>query len=393
MPDGREAISVKVLSSLGEISPEAWDTCAGADNPFTRHAFLSALEDSGSATARSGWLGQHLMIEDEGGKVMAVAPLYLKNHSYGEYVFDWGWADALERAGGRYYPKLQCAVPFTPVTGPRLMVHPEANPKDAEHLRDTLIAAMVTLTERLDASSVHVTFATETEWNRMGHHGLMKRMGQQFHWCNQDYATFDDFLARLQSRKRKAIRKERREVAEADLTIEALSGNDITEDHWDAFYRFYLATSDKKWGSSYLTREFFSLLGERMGERLVLIHVANAAGRSVAGALNLVGNDTIYGRNWGCVEEYKFLHFEACYYRAIDYAIAHGLARVEAGAQGPHKIQRGYLPTPTYSAHFIRHGGLADAVERFIAEETAGVRQEIAYLDRHSPYRNDTGDG
>jgi len=387
MPDGREATAVRVIQSLGEVTPEAWDACAGDANPFVSHAFLSALEDSGSATAESGWLGQHLLIEDTLGGLLAAAPLYLKNHSYGEYVFDWGWADAFERAGGRYYPKLQCSIPFTPVTGPRLLVKAGLEASRQSELRETLVAAMVTLAERHDISSVHITFPTEHEWRGMGHQKLLMRQGQQFHWHNEGYADFDDFLAALSSRKRKAIRRERRVVRETGLTIEALSGDAIAEHHWDAFYRFYRATTDKKWGSSYLTREFFSLLGERLGERVVLIHVADEAGRSIAGALNLAGTEALYGRNWGCLQEVPFLHFEACYYQAIDYAITHGLARVEAGAQGPHKIQRGYLPAATYSAHWVAHEGLARAISHFIDEERAGIEREMAFLADESPYR------
>ncbi len=389
MPDGREATAVRVIQSLGDVAPAAWDACAGADNPFVSHAFLSALEESGSATAESGWLGQHLLIEDEAGEVLATAPLYLKNHSYGEYVFDWGWADAFERAGGRYYPKLQCSVPFTPVTGPRLMVRADQDETRTAELRDTLVSAMVTLAGRHDISSVHITFPTESEWKGMSERGLLMRLGQQFHWHNNGYASFDDFLAALSSRKRKAIRKERKAVHETDLRIATLTGSDIEERHWDAFYGFYLATTDKKWGSSYLTREFFSLLGERLGDRVLLIHVSDAEGRSIAGALNLIGSDTLYGRNWGCLREVPFLHFEACYYQAIDYAIAHGLARVEAGAQGPHKIQRGYTPSPTYSAHWVAHEGLARAVSHFIDDERAAVEREIEYLKGQSPFRED----
>ena len=407
MPDGREPITVNVLASIDEVTPAEWDACAGgasgADNPFTAHGFLSALEDSGSVAADAGWLPRHLAVRDAAGALVAAAPLYLKSHSYGEYVFDWGWAEAYERAGGRYYPKLLCAVPFTPVTGRRLLVRGDLAPPLQDELADALTDAMVTLTQRIGASSVHVNFATEAEWRRLGERGYLTRCGQQFHWTNHGYRHFDDFLAALSSRKRKAIKKERRAVAGYGLDIRALTGADITEAHWDAFYRFYRATSDEKWGPSYLTRKFFSLLGERLRGRVVLVFVRDAAGQPVAGALNLVGGDVLYGRTWGALggalggvlggrlkgaaARYDFLHFEACYYQAIEYAIAHGLKRVEAGAQGPHKLQRGYLPTPTYSAHWIADPALRAAVERFLASERRDIAFEMQLLDAHSPFR------
>ncbi|MCH8214178.1 MAG: N-acetyltransferase [Proteobacteria bacterium] len=391
MPDGREPATVKVLGSLGEVPAAQWDACAGADDPFLSHAFLSALEESGSVSARSGWLPRHLVVEDGAGTVIAAAPLYLKSHSYGEYVFDWSWADAYERAGGRYYPKLQSAVPFTPVTGRRLLVRPGADAETESELKDALIAAMVTLGERLGVSSVHVNFPTEAEWRRLGDHGLLLRTGQQYHWRNRGYESFDDFLASLSSRKRKAIRRERRAVADQGIVLSTLTGDAIAERHWDAFYGFYRDTSDRKWGSAYLTRTFFSLIGESMAGNVVLV-LAEAGGRSVGGALNLMGGDTLYGRYWGCAEEYRFLHFEACYYRAIDFAIARGLKWVEAGAQGPHKIQRGYMPRRTYSAHWIADAEFRRVIERFLAEERAAVEDEMALLGQHSPFRR-TDDG
>ncbi len=386
MPDGREPATVKVLGSLGEVPAAQWDACAGADDPFLSHAFLSALEDSGSASARSGWLPRHLVVEDRDGAVIAAAPLYLKSHSYGEYVFDWSWADAYERAGGRYYPKLQSAVPFTPVTGRRLLVRPGADAETESELKDVLAAAMVTLGERLGVSSVHVNFPTEAEWRRLGDHGLLLRTGQQYHWRNRGYESFDDFLASLSSRKRKAIRRERRAVADQGIVLSTLTGDAIAERHWDAFYRFYRDTSDSKWGSAYLTRAFFSLIGETMAGNVVLV-LAEAGGRYVGGALNLMGRDTLYGRYWGCAEAYRFLHFEACYYRAIDFAIARGLTWVEAGAQGPHKIQRGYLPRRTYSAHWIADAEFRRVIERYLAEERAAVEDEMELLGRRTPFR------
>lgn len=395
MPDGREPTTVNVIGAIGDVAEAEWDACKGPDNPFCSHGFLSALEDSGSVGSDSGWLPRHLVIRDEAEQLVACAPLYLKSHSYGEYVFDWGWADAYERAGGRYYPKLLSAVPFTPVTGPRLLIRSDLAAPLKHHLADTLAAGMVGLAERLGVSSLHINFPTETEWTRLGAQGFMQRTGQQFHWQNRGYKTFDDFLADLISRKRKAIRKERQSVAAHGLDIRTLSGSDITESHWDAFFRFYLDTSDKKWGSSYLNREFFSMLGQRMGENVVLVVVEDSktqGGRPVAGALNLVGGDTLYGRNWGCDADYKFLHFEACYYRAIDYAIEHGLKWVEAGAQGPHKVQRGYLPRRTYSAHWIADPALGAAIARFLGDERDAIEEEILINSRHSPFRRDDKD-
>ncbi len=386
MPDGREPTTIKVLSALSEVPAEEWNACAGEDNPFVSHGFLSALEDSGSACAESGWMPQHLTALDENGHIIAAAPLYLKSHSYGEYVFDWGWADAFERAGGQYYPKLISAVPFTPATGRRLLVHPEA----PEEMADVLIAGMLQLTEKLRVSSLHINFPTEPEWRRCGDNNLLLRHGRQFHWENRGYETFDDFLATLTSRKRKAIRKERRSIAEQDVNLITLTGSEITEAHWDVFYRFYRNTTDKKWGHRYLTRSFFSLLSERLPERIVLV-LAESNGRYVGGALNLCGHDTLYGRNWGCTEEFKFLHFEACYYRAIDYAIEHKLGWVEAGAQGPHKIQRGYLPRSTYSAHWIADGNFRAAVKRFLDGERREIEEEVAYFHSQSPYRQENG--
>jgi uncharacterized protein len=383
MADGSCGVTVKVVSALSDIPAAAWDACAGSDNPFVSHAFLEALEASGSATAESGWLPQHLALEDERGTLLGAVPLYLKSHSYGEYIFDWGWASAYERAGGRYYPKLQCAVPFTPVTGPRLLLRPGA----PEAAADTLVAAMVELARRHKVSSLHVTFPTEPEWQRLGEAGFLQRIGQQFHWENQGYGSFDEFLEALNSRKRKQIRRERRDALQGGIEIEMLTGDDIKSAHWDTFYRFYRSTSDRKWGEAYLTRRFFDLLGERMAERVLLV-MAKKGGRYVAGALNLFGSETLFGRNWGCLGDFPFLHFEACYYRAIDFAIARGLKRVEAGAQGQHKIQRGYLPTPVYSAHWIRDPGFARAVADFVKRERHALESEMEQLEETlSPFR------
>lgn len=388
MPDGNDSQVIKVLGGISDISAKDWDACAGTANPFIRHAFLSALEDSGSVSTETGWTPRHMVIEDAGGRICACAPLYLKTHSYGEYIFDWGWADAYERAGGRYYPKLQCAVPFTPVPGPRLLVRGDITGDARAHLKDLLASGMARVADQLKVSSVHITFCEEETWQIIGAGGdYLQRIGQQFHWHNHGYADFDDFLGALASRKRKAIKKERRKVADLGLDIRALSGPDIHERHWDAFYEFYLATTDKKWGQSYLHREFFSLLGARMADDIVLI-VAFEGDEPVAGALNLKGADCLYGRNWGALETHKFLHFECCYYRAIEYAIEHGLARVEAGAQGPHKVQRGYLPTPTYSLHYLRDPGFQSAVEDFLKRERHAVEREMRDVTAiYSPYR------
>ena len=385
MPDGREAVSVQVLGAIAEAPAAAWDACAGTDNPFVGHAFLSALEDSGSAVAEHGWQPRHLVVPDRDGGFLGVVPLYLKSHSYGEYVFDWGWADAYQRAGGAYYPKLQACVPFTPVTGPRLLVRPDA---DIDAITAALIAAMTDIARRYEISSLHVTFCTEDDWARLGAAGFLQRIGRQFHWENRGYGCFDDFLGGLASRKRKAIRKERRKVAESGIVLRTLCGEAIEPGHWDAFHRFYLATAERKWGNPYLTRDFFRRLGETMAERVVLI-LAEDRGEPVAGAFNLLGSDALYGRNWGALGHYRFLHFEACYYRAIEFAIERGLSRVEAGAQGEHKIQRGYLPVPTYSAHWIADPAFRNAVERFLKQERREVDYEIGALAEYSPFRKD----
>jgi predicted N-acyltransferase len=383
MPDSGDSVTVKVCNAIADIPAAEWDACAGADNPFVSHAFLKSLEDSGSASAEAGWAPQHVIIEDEEGRVAGAVPCYLKNHSYGEYVFDWGWADAYERAGGKYYPKLQCSVPFSPVTGPRLLVRPGDNDT---HMRSALIGGLMALAEKRKVATLHVTFCQKDEWDALEGAGFLKRMGQQFHWHNRGYETFEDFLGELASRKRKAVRKERRE-ANDEVDIKVLSGADLTEAHMDAFYKFYLNTVDRRWAHAYLNRKFFHLLRERMADRIVLV-LAEFEGEYVGGALNLRGSDTLYGRNWGCVERFNKLYFEACFYRAIEYAIEHKLAKVEAGAQGPHKISRGYLPSATYSAHWIRDGGFHDAVAEFLVRERREIEFEMEHLaEDRTPYR------
>jgi len=381
MPDGTEPLTLTLHSRIAEIDPAEWDACAGADNPFVSHAFLGAMEDSGSAGPRTGWLPQHAVLRTGSGEVVAAAPMYAKSHSYGEYVFDHGWAHAFERARGKYYPKLQVAVPFSPVPGPRLLVRP-----DSGVTLETLAGALVQACGELDLSSVHATFCTEPEWHQLGEAGWLQRLGMQFHWDNAGYASFDDFLGALSSRKRKVLRRERRDANAAGLTFRALRGGDIGKRDWDAFYRFYSSTVDRKWGSAYLTRQFFTLLGDRLGDAVVLM-TAEHDGTPVAGALNLAGTDTLYGRNWGCRGDWPFLHFELCYYRAIDWAIEHGLKRVEAGAQGRHKIQRGYVPRPTFSAHWIAHSGLRRAIANFLDEERPAILADMAALADESPFR------
>jgi predicted N-acyltransferase len=384
MAPGIEA-AVKVLAGIGDVPAAAWDACAGTANPFLSHAFLSALEDSGTLTAEAGWLPRHLVVEDADGRLVGAMPLYLKGHSYGEYVFDWAWADAYERAGGRYFPKLLSGVPFTPVPGPRLLVRPDA---DRARVEEVLAGGVAGLVDRLGVSSAHVNFLPHDQWQRLGEFGFLQRTGLQYHWSNDSYADFEAFLGALSSRKRKAIRRERREVAESGLTIRRLTGAAIEDRHWEAFFRFYIDTSDRKWGSPYLNRRFFTLLGERLAERVLLI-VAERDGEPVAGALNLIGDDTLYGRNWGCAEDCRFLHFEACYYQAIDFAIERGLSTVEAGAQGPHKLQRGYLPVETYSAHLIPDPAFRRAIADFLARERRQVTREQALLAAESPFRQE----
>jgi hypothetical protein len=397
---------LRILNSLSEIGAEVWDGLAnpsyalngdgslsprvqldGADaepyNPFLAHGFLEALEASGCVGGRTGWIPRHLVLEDTDGTAIGAVPAYLKTHSQGEYVFDHGWADAFHRAGGSYYPKLQVSVPFTPATGRRFLTSPL-------HDRDSLTAALaeglVEVCKLSEASSVHATFLTEPEWDLLGTEGYLQRTDQQFHWINRDYASFEGFLEDLASRKRKTIRKERREALENGISIEWLTGSDITEAHWDAFFAFYMDTGSRKWGRPYLNRTFFSLIGERMAGRILLV-MAKRDGRYIAGAINFIGSDTLYGRNWGCIEHHPCLHFEVCYYQAIDFAIAKGLKVVEAGAQGEHKLARGYLPTLTRSAHWIAHPGLRHAVADYLERERAAVATEAEMLADLAPFR------
>jgi hypothetical protein len=334
---------------------------------------------------RTGWQPRHLLAEEPGGNLVGAAPCYVKSHSRGEYVFDHGWAEAFERAGGDYYPKLQVAVPFTPVTGPRLLVRSGPH---ATAVRGGLADALVEITKANELSSAHVTFLTEPEWRDLGERGFLRRNDQQFHWQSAGYHSFDDFLGCLASRKRKTIRRERKEALSAGIEVCWLTGSDLTEAVWDAFFAFYMETGSRKWGRPYLTRDFFSLVGEKMRDRILLV-MARRAGRWIAGAINFIGADTLYGRNWGAIEHHPFLHFELCYYQAIAYAIANGLKRVEAGAQGEHKIARGYLPHTTYSAHFIANPALRRAVADYLSRERLYVQAAAEELAAAAPFRKD----
>jgi hypothetical protein len=377
------ALEARVTGPIAGLRADLWDGLCPNDNPFVRHAFLAALEGSGSAAAASGWQPLHLLIGDPAAP-RAVAPLYVKSHSYGEYVFDHSWANAYERAGGAYYPKLLVAVPFTPVPGPRLLATDAIG-------RQALAAALRAVTERLQLSSAHVNFIDEDDTRILEAAGFVRREGVQFHWHNRGYGDFDDFLGAMRSAKRKAVRKERREVERTGLEIRTLTGAELTAGDLEAFYPFYLATVDKRWGSAYLTRDFFARLALNFAERIVLVTV-RAHGTLVAGALNLRSGDTLYGRLWGCESSYDFLHFEACYYRAIEFAIEHGLARVEAGAQGMHKLQRGYEPVITRSAHYIRDPGLREPVRRFLAHERRALAEEMRQLRELLPFHREHRD-
>lgn len=382
--------TIRVAQSFKDIAPESWNSLSGASrlpsatpyNPFISHAFLSSLEESGSATAKTGWLGQHLLLERSDGRLMGAVPGYLKNHSRGEYVFDQGWADAFERAGGRYYPKLQCSVPFTPATGPRLLT----TGLDAAAIQHVLASGLQQVTEKLGISSAHVTFANEDEIEALEDEGFLHRTDQQFHFINEGYRDHSDFLDALSSRKRKTLKKERRSALENGIEIDWLTGSDLTEDIWDQFFTFYMDTGSRKWGKPYLTRAFYSLIGERMADDILLV-MAKREGKYIAGAINFIGGDALYGRHWGCIEDHPFLHFEVCYHQAIDFALSKGLKRVEAGAQGEHKLARGYTPVTTHSAHYIAHPGLRHAIADYLERERSEVEQINDYLEDHSPFR------
>jgi uncharacterized protein len=383
-------VVANAVSRIAEIEAEEWDACANPDpathNPFLAHAFLKALEDSGCVgDKRTGWRPHHIVLNDGHGGIAGCVPCYVKLNSAGEYVFDYGWADAYQRTGGAYYPKLLAAVPFTPVPGRRLLVRPGP---DGARRQKLLAAATVEVARRLGVSSLHLTFLTEEEWHALGEQGFLQRTDQQFHWRNEGYAKFDDFLARLSSRKRKTVRKERAEALGRGLTIERIAGADLREEHWDAFFAFYEDTGNRKWGHPYLNRRFFSLLGATMADRCLLV-MAKRDNHYIAGALNLIGGDCLYGRYWGAIEHHPCLHFEVCYYQAIDYAIEHGLARVEAGAQGEHKLARGYMPVTTYSAHWIANSAFRTAVANYLDSEREHVAETVEALAELGPYRKD----
>lgn len=370
----------RVASGVADLPRDQWDACAGTANPFICWDFLAALEKSGSVGPGTGWQALPLLIDGPDGGIAAAAPLYAKTHSQGEYVFDQGWAEAWERAGGRYYPKIQLCAPFSPVPGPRLLLNDPS-------LAPALIAGIETVVDRNELSSAHATFIEPAQVPLFEAAGWLIREDIQFHWTNQSYRHFDDFLASLSSAKRKNIRKERARAVEG-LDIVHLTGADLREEHWDEFWRFYQDTGARKWGRPYLTRSFFSMLGENMGDRVLLV-LARRQGRAIAGALNLIGGDALYGRYWGCTEEVPNLHFELCYYQAIDIAIARGLSRVEAGAQGGHKLARGYAPEPTYSAHYLPNPSFRRAVADFLSQERAGVERDRAWLNERTPFRKD----
>ncbi|WP_395665625.1 GNAT family N-acetyltransferase [Methylocella sp.] len=395
-----QSYTVEIATSMAAIDAAEWDACAnpavlpaaaGQDpgeryNPFISHAFLKAAEASKSVSALVGWAPAHVLVRDSARRLTAAAPAYLKSHSMGEFVFDFGWADAYRRAGLDYYPKLVVAAPFTPATGRRLLVSPDAG----EAARQALIGGLRALREKMNASSIHVNFPTRQDWDDLGAAGFLRRTGQQFHFVNRGYGDFADFLDALASRKRKMIRRERREALAGGIDVERLVGRDITERHWDAFFDFYADTSARKWGHPYLTRPFFSMVGETMGEHILLV-MAKRGGRLIAGAINFIGSDALYGRNWGAIEDVPFLHFEVCYYQALEFAIERGLKRVEAGAQGEHKLARGYEPAPTYSAHEIADPRFSAAIAQYLRRERAQSDLALEDYATLTPFRRDGG--
>ncbi|HEY0292578.1 MAG TPA: GNAT family N-acetyltransferase [Hansschlegelia sp.] len=391
----QKSFTARVVERIGDIERDVWNACALSDgglaryNPFIDWRFLNALEKSGSVSPRLGWGPRHIVLEDEDGTVAGVAPCYLKSHSQGEYVFDHGFAEAYERAGGDYYPKRQVVAPFTPATGPRLLAAPE---QDRETAQGGLAAALLAVMRQTGVSSAHVTFATEAEQALLTRQGFLARTDRQFHWSNEGYGAYEDFLADLASRKRKQLKRERREAVADGVTIRHVTGSDLREADWDAFFEFYMDTGSRKWGRPYLNRRFFSLVGEAMPERILLV-MADHGGRPIAGALNFIGGDALYGRYWGAIEERPFLHFEVCYHQAIDAAIARGLARVEAGAQGEHKLARGYRPVTTYSAHAFADPALNRAVADYLKRERAYVALANDDLEALTPFRRGDGRG
>ncbi len=370
--------TIEVAATLKDVNPADWDALSDGGNPFVSHAFLSSLEDSGCTTAKTGWQPNHILLRSA-GNLAGAAICYRKSHSMGEYVFDHGWAEAFQRAGGRYYPKLQVSIPFTPATGPRLLAH---DPKTRLALAAALEEACAT------ASSVHATFVNDEDTEMFTSRHWLLREDVQFHWENDSYKSFTDFLAVLSSSKRKNIRKERAAFADRDITFETLTAGQLTPQHWDCFFAFYMDTGERKWGQPYLNRKFFELIHQRMPDKVALI-MAKRKGQYIAGALNFIGSETLFGRNWGCLETHPFLHFETCYYQAIDFAITRGLKRVEAGAQGEHKLARGYLPVKTRSLHFVKHVGLRNAIEDFLEHERRAIDHDQQLLAEHAPFRHE----
>jgi predicted N-acyltransferase len=385
----RGDFTLRVCDGIGAFTQEEWSCLCGTSreapgySPFLSYAFLSSLEDSGCVARKAGWLPQFLRLEDDSGTLIGAIPCYLKSHSQGEYVFDHGWADAFERAGGRYYPKLQASIPFTPVTGPRLLV--DRN-RDSNAVRSALANGLRQLTDQIGVSSAHSTFVNDDDLPVFTGAGFLHRIDQQFHFFNEGYGSYDAFLETLASRKRKALKRERREAVADDITIDRLTGSQITERAWDDFFTFYMDTGSRKWGRPYLNRKFYALIGERMPDDVMLV-MARRGGHYIAGAINFIGSDRLFGRHWGCIEDHRFLHFEVCYHQAIDFAIERKLRVVEAGAQGEHKLARGYLPVTTHSVHYIAHEGLRRAINDFLRHERSDVVLMSDVLSEHAPFK------
>ncbi len=376
----------ELVSSLAEVNKNEWDALNTSNHPFTSYDFLNSLEISKSVSAKTGWNPQHIIIKNKKGNIIGASPNYLKMHSYGEYIFDHAWANAFENAGGQYYPKLLSAIPFTPVTGPRILIDPK-NP-DNNKIFELIINMFEVIVQNNNLSSAHINFITDNLNKKLKNEKWIKRKGLQFHWHNNDYNSFEDFLSKLKSSKRKAIRKERRTILNNDLIIQKVTGNELNNEMWDSFYNFYLNTIDKKWGGAYLTKSFFNLINKTMKNKILLV-IARQNNKIVAGALNFIGDNTLYGRNWGSIVDIPFLHFELCYYQAIEYAIDNNIKTVEAGAQGHHKIQRGYVAESIYSSHLIKNESFAKAVRNFVQIEANEIDKQIKLINEQgSPYSN-----
>ena len=377
-------MKVELVSNLREVEPSQWDKLNTLNHPFTSFDFLNSLEISGSVSPKTGWHPKHIIVKDTNNVIIGACPNFLKTHSYGEYIFDHAWANAFENAGGQYYPKLISAIPFTPATGPRILI--EENHPDNDEIFALIIDTFEAIVQKNNLSSAHINFITDDLNFKLNKNNWIQRKGIQFHWYNKNYKDFDDFLSTLKSSKRKAIKKERRSINQHDLTIQKITGDDLNVEMWNSFYEFYLTTVDKKWGGAYLNREFFHLINSKMKDKVLLV-IARQNNKIVAGALNFIGKNTLYGRNWGAVVDIPFLHFELCYYQAIEYAINHKISKVEAGAQGNHKIQRGYLASPIYSRHFIQNKSFSDAIRKFVQLEEKEIDRQIEFVNQHNtPY-------